>query len=482
MSLKMLICLGFFTLIVVAILWIFQILMSDTLYANVKRREVDDTAEALRNEIVENGGNLSDLVDELAERNSICIKIYSVEGGKFVETHSAIVLVNSIIEDAKEENIKYFYNQAKAGGGSYRANLGVNVSKPMPPNSVATPDNDELTIASIYVEIIESGENEEKILLINSLVTPLESAKKTIVAQFLYIIIFLFIGAFLMAVTLSKLISNPLKGMNESAKQLAAGNYDVEFDVSGYREISELSQTLNYAARELSKNDHLQKELIANISHDLRTPLTTIKGYSEVMRDIPGENTPENIQAIIEETERLSELVNDLLDLSKIESGVKKASPERFDLTDAVHSVISRYDKMKTSQGYNIDFSYEENIDVVADKTMILQVIYNLMNNAINYCGDDMYVGVLQEIKTDKNGERVVRISVIDHGQGISEDQLPLIWDRYYKVDGVHRRSAVGTGIGLSIVKKLLSKHQASYGVESTLGEGSVFWFELPIA
>jgi signal transduction histidine kinase len=200
------------------------------------------------------------------------------------------------------------------------------------------------------------------------------------------------------------------------------------------------------------------------------------------MRDIPGENTPENIQAIIEETERLSELVNDLLDLSKIESGVKKASPERFDLTDAVHSVISRYDKMKTSQGYNIDFSYEENIDVVADKTMILQVIYNLMNNAINYCGDDMYVGVLQEIKTDKNGERVVRISVIDHGQGISEDQLPLIWDRYYKVDGVHRRSAVGTGIGLSIVKKLLSKHQASYGVESTLGEGSVFWFELRIA
>ena len=299
--------------------------------------------------------------------------------------------------------------------------------------------------------------------------------------QFAYIIMFLLIGSVCMAFMLSKLISKPLKSMTESAKKLAAGNYNVDFDGGGYREINELSDTLNYAARELSKNDNLQKELIANISHDLRTPLTMIKGYSEVMRDIPGENTPENIQAIIDETERLSKLVNDLLDLSKVESGTKAFEPEPLDLTDAVHTVISRYDKMKAAQGYNIYFSYEKNVTVLADRTMILQVIYNLINNAINYCGDDLYVGVKQEIISDKNGKPFVRISIEDHGEGIPEDKLPLIWDRYYKIDGVHRRATVGTGIGLSIVKKLLIKHDASYGVESKVAEGSVFWFELPM-
>jgi signal transduction histidine kinase len=112
---------------------------------------------------------------------------------------------------------------------------------------------------------------------------------------------------------------------------------------------------------------------------------------------------------------------------------------------------------------------------------MILQVIYNLINNAINYSGDDLYVGVTQKITVDENGQRAVRISVKDHGAGIPEEQLPLIWDRYYKINGVHRRATVGTGIGLSIVKNLLQKHNASYGVDSTVGEGSVFWFELPV-
>ena len=207
-----------------------------------------------------------------------------------------------------------------------------------------------------------------------------------------------------------------------------------------------------------------------------------IKGYSEMMRDIPGENTAENIQSIIDETEQLSELVNDLLDLSKIESGAKKFEPAELDLTEAVLSVMSRYEKMKASQGYNIDFEYESNVLVIADRTMILQVIYNLINNAINYCGDDLYVGVKQEIREGSDGSLKVRISVIDHGEGIAESQLPLIWDRYYKVDGVHRRATVGTGIGLSIVKKLLVRHGAAYGVDSKVGEGSVFWFELDVS
>ena len=485
MSLKLLIMLGFFVFVVVAILWVIQVLMSDALYANVKQREIDVTAEQLKELIINESEELGNTVEDLAERYNVCVKIYSVDDGSFSEVHSAIVLVNSIITNTKDENIKFFYRQARANGGVYRTSIALGMfdtyNPSQSPINSDTIKNNELSIASLHAEIIDNGEKGEYLLLLNSTVTPLESAKKTIMAQFSYIIVFLLIGSLCMAYLLSKLISSPLKSMNESAKKLAEGNYNVDFDGGGYKEINELSDTLNFAAKELSKNDNLQKELIANISHDLRTPLTMIKGYSEVMRDIPGENTPENIQAIIDETERLSELVNDLLDLSKIESGAKAFEPEPLDITEAVRSVISRYDKMKASQGYEIDFLHDDHVVVSADRVMILQVIYNLINNAINYCGDDLYVGVRQKIRIDDKGQRVVRISIEDHGIGIPEDKLSLIWDRYYKVDSVHRRATVGTGIGLSIVKKLLIKHSAAYGVDSKLGEGSTFWFELPV-
>lgn len=485
MSLKLLILLGFFTFIVAAILWVIQVLMSDTLYAKVKQKEIDYASEQINELLINDSEDIDIALSDLAEQYNVCIKIYSVEEGVFTEEYSEIVLVNSIISNAKPENIAFYYNQANANEGYYRTTIALGMfdahnpaNSPIDSNFIK---NDELSIASLYAEIIDRGNDEEYLLLLNSMVTPLESAKRTIMAQFSYIIVFLIIGAVCMAFLLSKFISSPLKSMNESAKKLAEGNYNVDFDGGGYREINELSESLNYAARELSKNEVLQKELIANISHDLRTPLTMIKGYSEVMRDIPGENTPENIQAIIDETERLSLLVNDLLDLSKIESGARKLDKTPFDLTDAVESIITRYDKMKSAQGYNIEFIHNGRVTVSADRTMILQVLYNLINNAINYSGDDMFVGVRQEILTNDCGKNVVRISVVDHGEGIPKDQLPLIWDRYYKIDGVHRRATVGTGIGLSIVKKLLEKHDASYGVESTLGEGSVFWFELNV-
>ena len=264
--------------------------------------------------------------------------------------------------------------------------------------------------------------------------------------------------------------------MNASAKRLAKGDYDADFTVQGYREIDELADSLNYAADELAKADRLQKELVANVSHDLRTPLTLIKGYSEVMRDIPGENKAENIQIIIDETARLSDLVSDVLDLSRIQSGMRKPDIMEFSLTDTVKETMLRYERLTKQDGYTIEFNSDGDVSVMADRVMILQVVYNLINNAINYAGEDKWVSVSQRVT-----ENTVRISVTDSGEGIPEEQLGAIWDRYYKVDKVHRRATVGTGLGLSIVKQILELHGASYGVDSTLGEGSTFWFELEV-
>jgi signal transduction histidine kinase len=266
--------------------------------------------------------------------------------------------------------------------------------------------------------------------------------------------------------------------MNEAAKGLAKGTYNADFGPHGYREVIELSDTLTSVANELSRNDRLQKELVANISHDLRTPLTMITGYSEVMRDIPGENTPENVQVIIDETQRLSELVNDLLDLSKLQAGARKPELRVIDLDELIRSTMHRYEKLTRHDGYKIEYVFTPDVRVLADKTMLLQVVYNLINNAINYTGDDKYVCVRQQLSED--GRRV-RISVTDSGKGISDDKLEHIWDRYYKVGKVHKRATVGTGLGLSIVKNILEQHSADYGVESREGEGSTFWFEMDV-
>ena len=276
---------------------------------------------------------------------------------------------------------------------------------------------------------------------------------------------------------MSRQVTSPIVKLNKSVKKLAKGDYNEKFNVRGYREAIELSNALNHASEELSKTDKLQKDLLANVSHDLRTPLTMIRGYSEMMRDIPGENTPENVQIVIDETTRLSNLVNDMLDISKIQSGERTVEKQVFNLTETVRETLSRYEKLTTKDGYNIKFISDNDASIYADKTMMLQVLYNLINNAINYTGEDKSVTVKQTTT-----EKKVKIEIIDTGEGIPPDRLALIWDRYYKIDKVHRRAAVGSGLGLSIVKGILEMHKATYGVISTPGEGSNFWFELGLA
>ena len=231
---------------------------------------------------------------------------------------------------------------------------------------------------------------------------------------------------------------------------------------------------MNFAAKELSKADELRNELIANVSHDLRTPLTMIVGYSEVMRDIPGENSPENVQVIIDEATRLSSLVNDLLDISRLQSGTSKITRGEYNITDSIHRIISRFDKLKENEGYIITFDADEDVYINADENRLSQVIYNLITNAINYTSRDKRVNVRQKVSGD-----TVRIEITDNGEGIAKEDLPYIWDRYYRVDKTHKRAQMGTGLGLSIVKTVLESHGAVYGVDSTIGVGSTFWFEL---
>ena len=262
--------------------------------------------------------------------------------------------------------------------------------------------------------------------------------------------------------------------LNDAALELARGKFDTEFSGKGYREIEELSDTLNYTAKELGKASAFQHELLANVSHDLRTPLTMIGGYAEVMRDIPGENTPENVQVIIDETKRLTAFVNNILDLTKLQSGFETLKCDTVCLTEMLESIRTRYFNLTKNDGYTVEIQADEDAYVVCDEAKISQAFYNLMDNAVNHTGADKTV-VIRQILTDKK----VRIEIADSGEGIAPEELPYIWERYYRAkQTAHKRAVVGSGIGLSIVKSVFELHKLLYGVESEVGKGTTFWVE----
>ena len=476
---QLLISFAVFVALALLVMWIFQVYLLNNYYEVIKRREMVRRAQALSTHIEKD--DLSIHVYDQALDGVMAVGIYRFEGKNAIQIANVDATGQAGIALPQSQLSKYF-QKASQNEGSFTGKFtlgGVEVSKRELPLFITGKKGDrpnETNIRLVHLQLVQGEGDSIYLIVLNASLQPLSTTVQILQTQFFWILTILLICAGFMVFYLYRHISSPLVKMNESAKQLAHGRYDVEFSGEGYRETRELADTLNYASYELSRLDRLQKELIANISHDLRTPLTMIKGYSEVMRDIPGENSAENIQVVIDETTRLSELVNDLLDLSKIQSGSRKAVFEAFDLTAAVEEIMRRYDAFTAHQGYHITLEADTHVNVFADRSMILQVLYNLINNAVNYTGEDLSVSVVQTVNGD-----CVRISIKDTGQGIETDELPQIWDRYYKVDKVHRRAMIGTGLGLSIVKGVLELHNANYGVESEVGKGSTFWFELDV-
>lgn len=358
------------------------------------------------------------------------------------------------------------YQKAAAAGGQVTDEVSL--------GNLFSLEADNASANVILAKIIDKNDGRELLMLFNTELIPLDSTVTTIRIELIYISIILVVLAVFLSLFISSRISKPMREMSEEASKLALGDYNVNFDGGNCTETINLSAALNKAAYELSRLDKMQKDLIANVSHDLRTPLTMIAGYTEAMRDLPGEATPENMQIVIDETNRLTTLVNDMLEVSRYQNGTQRLNITRFNFTDVVRTTIERYAKLRERDGYDITFESEYDVFVEADEQRILQVIYNLIGNAVNYAGEDKVVIIKQTVEQDE-----VMLEVIDHGIGIAEDQLPMVWERYYKVNDFHKRANIGTGLGLSIVKNILLLHGAKFGVKSKVGEGSIFWFKL---
>ncbi len=403
-----------------------------------------------------------------ANKNNIVI-IVTDEKGFIIHAYDDM----GVIDDSRVDSLNYYVHS-----------IGANIHKSINESAKKEIDfriEDEETgqSALFYGAYAKSAQNNEgAYIYVMSQLEPIDSVVAVIQKQFVMVALIALLMSAIIAYVIAQRFSRPVEKLTKSARELALGNVNVDFEVEeAFGEISDLSKALNYATSEISKASEFRRELMANVSHDLRTPLTMIKMYAEMIRDISGDNKEKrekNLKIIIDETDRLSILVNDILELSKIEAADRKFEIKAFDISKTFTTILERFSVM-VEQGYRFELEAPEQVYVLGDESRIEQVIYNLLSNAINYTGEDKRVIIRITKKFD-----CAKIEIIDTGNGIPEDELANIWDRYYR-SKTHIRSQVGTGLGLSIVKTILIGHNADFGIESTIGVGSNFWFELKL-
>lgn len=438
-------------------MWLFQVVFLQKFYITMKTQDVKEATIKISQHYGEN--DYEKILDDIAKQYSVAIRIVGRYGMRDIYSNNDYMSGASIIHGYAD--ISAYVMKIQNSNGYFCEQI----------KSPRSNTDTFLIGTAIYDKIGDI----DCYLLVNSNLAPVGSTVDILQKQLVIISIILLIISFALSYFISKKIARPIDKITKSAKRLAKGEYDIQFDGGNYLECVELADTLTYASKQISKVDKQQRDLIANVSHDLRTPLTMIKAYAEMIRDLSGNNPvkrEEHLNIIIEETDRLSLLVNDMLDLSKLENGGISLSPVKFDIMTRLEEIIERYKGLSEKMGYHITFTPDTEAFVECDIVKIEQVIYNLINNAVNYTGDDKNV-YIQQI----NEKDWVKITVTDTGQGISEEDLKLIFDKYYRAKT--RREVIGTGLGLSIVKAVLNKHKFPYGVQSKLGEGTTFWFKI---
>ena len=287
----------------------------------------------------------------------------------------------------------------------------------------------------------------------------------------------LFILSLIILLVFTKTVYFPLQKITEGANEYAAGNLEYRIDLNTRDEMGYLAGTLNYMSGELNKLEEYQRNFIANVSHDFRSPLTSIKGYLEAIIDgtIPPEMYEKYLTRVISETERLTKLTQGMLTLNSLDSK-GYLSRSSFDINRVIKDTAASFEGTCDSRHIRFDLTFSDNIQMVyADMGKIQQVLYNLIDNAIKFSHDDSVIYIQASSKYEK-----IFVSVKDTGIGIPRDSIKKIWDRFYKTDLSRGKDKRGTGLGLSIVKEIIQAHGENIDVISTEGVGTEFIFSLP--
>lgn len=463
----------FFTVVIFTVLWLLQTVFLQKFYNGMIIRNTVKVADKISSESQSN--DITSYIDDISRSNSILVFVTDTDGNilyssdEYKKGHKF-----------KDERLEMPYNgNGKEMRFHYRE-LPENYTEFLSAVNASDSGEAELQNDDIYVygRLIDFyGSDEKAVLYVGTTLNAVGSTARIIRIQLIWVTLLSIIIAFVLALFMSKSFSKPVSQLNEKAHKLGEKDNDAEFSEGFCTELDELNKTLDTTSEKLKKNREFQNELLANVSHDLRTPLTMIKGYAEMIRDISREDEKqcaEDVAVIVEETDRLTALVNEILEYSELQMSDSEAVMNDVDLSETVASVASSFDKLYSKDGYIFERIIADDIHIKGNVSRLQRAIYNLLDNAVRHAGEDKWLGI--SLRTD-NDKAIIEIS--DHGSGIAPEELEHIWDRYYTK---RQRSGKGvSGLGLAIVKQIVSQHNGVCKAESEVGAGSVFSIELSI-
>jgi len=287
--------------------------------------------------------------------------------------------------------------------------------------------------------------------------------------------------AFLLIYFSSRAISRPLSQMNEAAGVIAAGDFDKRLPIHSSDEVGELAQQFNLMAESLQQQERVRREFVANLSHDMRSPLTSMRGFLTALGDgtIPPQQQPRYLNIIMDESERLLNLANNLLDIHQIQEAGVKLHKSQFDINDLIRKTVLGFEKRALDKRIMISSRFAHTSDMVsADEDKISRVISNLLDNALKFTPDG---GEITVETTINSSDTKLTVSVGDNGRGMTEEEQRRVFERFYKGDQSRNEDKMGSGLGLSIVKEFVRAHGGSVRVKSAVGVGSSFAFSLEL-
>src|SRR5574344_810020 len=441
--------------IIISLAWILEVVFYKSIYEEIKTGEVSSSTILIANEYSKSG--VTENIKSFSFQKNINVVIFTKNSDG-----SYNILYNSTrVSSADELNRNLTYSLSKLNS-----------------DSQALFCNDNMGGKNVTCILSKEIDEVETFFYSNSFISPVESTVQVISMLLLIITILSIIISLLISYYYSRNIAVPIRKMANNAKKISSGDMNITFDGGEYTEISELADALNYSIGELKKTEELRRDVVSNVSHELRTPLTMIKSYSEMIRDLHGndaEKREKDLNVILDESARLEYLVNDMIDLSKLQSKTMQYNLEKFDLSDIISKLKDFY-QTKYSSEFVFNFDFFTGNFVFADKKRVEQVMINLINNAINYSKDKKQV----DIKLEKISDNKCKFSVKDYGIGIEKKDQSSIFDKHFRATNA-KRATVGSGIGLSIVKEICDYHNYSYGLESEINVGSTFYVEFTL-
>lgn len=421
----------------VALIWLVQALLLNDSYLNQRVASIDAGVSGVR---------MTQETDYAALEQSLNISLLAVnDAGNVVYQSDGLPMRGQIVKRVQELT------------GS--ANGGVEYLQ---------TETDQARYA-LLSRSVEGG----TLLIVFSLVDVSEAAR-VLLQQLWVITAVLLIAALLLSLWLSRLFSRPVVSVTRAAKRMAEGDYSIKTPVTTHDEIGELTLALNELGDELGKAEELRRELIANVSHELRAPLTIIRGYAETVRDVTWPNEDKRtsqLNAIVEESARLGALVSDILDYSKLQSGTESIQLEHFSAEMELRELTGRFALAASQRDITIDLICDPG-EIAFDRGQFTQVVNNLLDNAVRHARE----GTRIEIRAEAHA-RAMRVSIENEGEQIPPDELPKIWDRYHRAPKTGEAGGLGTGLGLAIVKSILERHGVNYGAESD-EKRTLFWFD----